>query len=263
VWHEGGKQGNRSQGISPGCRKLGSTGRGQIIRRFISKLLPFRSEDTSEDRLAFGNVGFHGDLYLLELVHTVIRQCEYFVETGANVGTTLAYVARTYPNILCLSCEPDKVAYRHAKRNVSKYPNVAIYNETSHKFLKRLLKDPQIITRDTLYWLDAHGYGFKWPLREEIRVLTKHCTKAFFLIDDFRVPGLDCFGYDQYENQICSFEYIKDALNERCEYRLYYPRYTDRTSTFHPLRGWGLIEFGHSQEIDLPETLSGKVRRVQ
>jgi hypothetical protein len=234
-----------------------------MIGRFILKLLPFRSEDTSEDRLALGNVGFHGDLYLLELVDTIIRQCKYFVETGANVGTTLAYVARTYPNVFCLSCEPNKVAYRRAKGNVSKYSNVAIYNETSQKFLKRLLKDQYILTSDALYWLDAHGYGFKWPLREEIRVLTRYCTKAFFLIDDFRVPGLDCFGYDEYDNQICSFEYIKDLLNETCEYRLYYPRYTDRTSTFHPLRGWGLIELGQSRGIDLAETLSGKVRRVQ
>ena len=234
-----------------------------MIGRFISKLLPHRSEDSSEDRLAFANVGFHGDFYLLELVDTVIRQCEYFIETGANVGTTLAYVARRYRNIRCLSCEPDKIAYGRAKGNVSKYPNVAIYNETSQRFLKRLLKEQHILATDALYWLDAHGYGFKWPLREEIRVLTKHCTKAFFLIDDFRVPGLDCFGYDEYENQVCSFEYIKDSLNDRREYRLYYPRYTERTSTFHPLRGWGLIEFGHSREIDLPETLAGKVTRLQ
>jgi len=114
-----------------------------------------------------------------------------------------------------------------------------------------------------LYWLDAHGYGFKWPLREEIATLTGNCAKAFVLIDDFLVPGLDCFGYDRYENQICSFEYIADSMDRKHQYRVYFPHYTERTSKHHPLRGWVLIEFGHFSPIDLPPKLVGKVRRVQ
>jgi hypothetical protein len=119
-----------------------------------------------------------------------------------------------------------------------------------------------MLSENVLFWLDAHGYGFKWPLREEVSFITGHFQTAYVLIDDFKVPGLDCFGYDLYDGQECSFDYIRDALDESIEYSLYYPSYTERTSRHHPLRGWGLIEFGHEAALELPTTLRDKVRRA-
>lgn len=110
--------------------------------------------------------------------------------------------------------------------------------------------------------MDAHGYGFEWPLKEEVFFITRAFKRAHVLIDDSKVPGLDCFGYDKYKEQICSLDYLKDAINPRIEYQLYYPCYTDRTSRYHPLRGWGLIVFGFDRELKLPGFLQDKVKRV-
>lgn len=214
-------------------------------------------------RFMFYETGFHGDQYLLAFVDTIMQSVKTFIETGTNVGSTLAYVARKYPHIQCFSCEPDPEAFRHALRNTNGLPNVYLFNETSQHFLERIQREyPHLFEEDTLFWLDAHGYGFEWPLRDEISFITRRFRKAYILIDDFKVPGLDCFGYDAYQDQECSFEYIKDALNPRIEYALYYPNYTERTSHHHPLRGWGLIEFGHKNELELPTTLREKVRRA-
>jgi hypothetical protein len=124
-----------------------------------------------------------------------------------------------------------------------------------------MLNKQEVLDGEVLFWLDAHGYGFEWPLREEVSVITTYWQKAYLLIDDFLVPGLDCFGYDEYKGQVCSFDYIKNSLNDQHEYSLYYPPYIERTSKHHPLRGWGLIEYGHCAKLDLPETTRSRIRK--
>lgn len=232
-----------------------------IVKILREKLLSRRT--SAKTRFQFVETGFHGDLYLLELVDLVMNQCTAFVETGSNVGSTLAYVANRFPATQCFSCEPDPTAFSHAVTNTNTFSNVHLYNEMSQAFMKRMMENKQQeLSDEVLFWLDAHDYGFEWPLKEEIELITSHWEKAFVLIDDFFVPGLDCFGYDQYDGQVCSFDFIKDSLNEKHQYRLYYPAYTEKTSKTHPLRGWGLIEFGHSGELALPAGLSGKISKT-
>ena len=224
----------------------------------ISKL--FKRKKRLKSSLNFFETVFHGDKYLIDVVDFLIKDREYFIETGTNVGSTLAYVARKYPSIKCFSCEPDKIAYKNAKKNTHGYDNVMIYNLTSQKFLVKIKNDCQCIyEKKILFWLDAHGYGFKWPLMFEIEFITKYFNNVFILIDDFKVPGLDCFGFDSYKDQICSFDYIKNAINTD-NYNLYYPNYCERTSKHHPLRGWGLISLG--KYIDFPNNIKNFINSI-
>lgn len=185
----------------------------------------------------------------------IMPLCDYFIETGTNVGSTLAYIGRTYPNVKCVSCEPDGQVFRQAVKNTSTLPNVSVYNESSQKFILRLGREyRRVFNRKVLFWLDSHGYGFRWPLKEEVAFITTHFEAAHVLIDDFKVPGLDCFRYAEYEGQECSFDYIEDALNRKLEYSVHYPNYTERTSKHHPLCGWVLIAFGHKDELKVPHS---------
>ncbi len=223
-----------------------------------------KSAENSTSRFTLFEIGFHGDQYLLQLVDVIAHNCDYFIETGANVGSTLAYMARTYPHVKCLSCEPDSEAFQHSLNNTQGLVNVRIYNEISQRFLKRLTQQySYLLEENVLFWLDAHSYGFTWPLKEEIELITTKFQAAYILIDDFRVPGLDCLGWYEYNGQECSFDHVREALNPKLKYRVYYPNYTERTSKHHPLRGWGLIEFGHGEDLVLPQNLQDKVRRAQ
>ena len=215
----------------------------------------------NQTRFRFFEIGFHGDQNLLQLVDLMTHNCNYFIETGANVGSTLAYVARTYPHIQCLSCEPDLQAFQHAVKNTISLPNVSIFNETSQEFLKRIAQEhAYLFEGNVLFWLDAHGYGFKWPLKEEIAFITMNFKAAYILIDDFKVPGLQCFGYDEYRGQVCSFDYIRDSFGTD-DFDLYYPSYTEHTSEHHPLEGWGL--FVINEIFEIPVSLEGKITRWQ
>jgi hypothetical protein len=234
-----------------------------VVPKILNMLNKLRSLKTSSKRFNFLDVGFHGDLYLLELVDTIMNKCKYFVETGTNVGSTLAYVAKKYPDTQCFSCETDMTALEHAQQNIAGYSNVRLFNKTSLEFLEKLFKQQELGDGEVLFWLDAHGYGFDWQLREEVAMITDHQGKAFLFIDDFLVPGMDCFGYDKYNGQTCSFEYIRDSLSSKHNYSLYYPQYTDRTSRHHPLRGWGFIDYGHSSELVLPEKLRKRIKKKE
>src|SRR5215216_2479540 len=192
-----------------------------------------------ESTYGFMSVGFHGDRYLLDVVSTLGNHVDAFIETGSNVGTTLAYVARTFPGLDCYSCEPDPEAYRRALENTHNLANAHLFNELSQDFINILKKDyKDLFTKQVLFWLDAHSYGFQWPLKEEISFITNNFPAAYILIDDFQVPGQEVFGYDHYLDQVCSYEGIKDAIKPGLNFNLYYPSYTEHTSPHHPLRGW-------------------------
>jgi len=220
----------------------------------------FQDGNRIDSRYALFSQGFHGDQHLMNLVRHVLNRSSFFIETGSNVGTTLSYVAKEFPNIMCISCEPDNRAYDLACINANQ-PNVVVYNEESQDFLKRLTREYSNLFYETgVFWLDAHGYGFEWPLQDEIYFITRCYVSGFIFIDDFKVPHLnDFFIYDKYLTYECSFDFIKLSLNPLQRYTIYYPNYTERTSTHHPLVGWGLIMFGNCSDLELPNSLSDKL----
>jgi hypothetical protein len=227
------------------------------LKRKIFPSRPCRKNDRTVSQ--FIDTGFHGDEYLLQLANYLAANCTVFVETGANVGSTLAYVARTHPQLRCLSCEPDPAAFAEANANAGKLQNVALYRGTSQEFIRHLTEnESSIFFEQCLFWLDAHGYGFEWPLEEELEFITQRFKSGYILIDDFKVPGREQFGYDIYQHQICSYDYVKGSLNPNRTYQIYYPVYEDKTSKHHPLRGWGLLVFGRD-DFHIPDQLADKM----
>lgn len=208
--------------------------------------------------------GFHGDIYLQKVVRFVAAKSELFIETGTNVASTLHYFARTNPGIDCFSCEPDKEAFLLASKNVDGLQNVHLYNQMSQDFLKSLAEHcgKDVFGKPAVFWLDAHGWGFEWPLKYEIRFITENFRQAYIFIDDFLVPGHPEFEYDSTENAVCSFDYVKDSFAPGREYQIIYPDYTEHTSTHHPLVGWILISSPHA-DLEFPDDLNDKVKKIQ
>jgi len=204
--------------------------------------------------------GFHGDSYLIELTDLALKDASHFIETGTNVGSTLRHVARRHPHVYCLSCEPDSKAFSCAEKNTADLANVTIFNMTSQAFLGEL--DPALLDGNPVFWLDAHGYGFEPPLREEVRFVTSRFKRGRMLIDDCEVPGLPVFGYNRYRDRACNLDYISGDLDPAHDYRITYPSYKDRTSRHHPLRGWILIEFGYAEPLSCPDLLEAKTHRA-
>jgi hypothetical protein len=208
----------------------------------------------------FLEIGFHGDKYLIDLVFAATQQCSQFVETGANVGSSLCYLARNFPGVQCYSCEPDRESFEFARQKAAKLANVHLYHEASPQFFHTVTgQQPGFCGRDTVFWLDSHGHGFRWPLREEIEFITGHFESAFVFIDDFKVPGQPQFLFDEYEGQTCGLELIADSLTKNLDYRFILPSYRDKTSGHHPLKGWVLISYGRAGAVEIPASIKDKV----
>jgi len=206
---------------------------------------------------------FHGDNFLLELCDSILSKSEIFIETGAYYGHTVEYVARSFKNLQAYSCEPKIEHFKGALDKVSRYAGrVTLSQETSPDFLYKLVeKDPTIIEKEVMFWLDAHSFGYEWPLLDEIKFITKVFKKAFIFIDDFKIPGRPEFQYDKDENSECAWETIYSYLQNDKNYSLHFPDYLEKTSTHHPLVGWVLIEFGHS-EIQIPPSIKNSIKSI-
>lgn len=201
-------------------------------------------------------VGFHGDEYLLRLVDSIAPRCASFIETGCNVGSTASYVARTFSHLRVSSCEPDDTAFAVAERTLDPFANATVVNEPSPGFLHAIFDaDPDIARVCSLCWLDAHGYGFQWPLAREVALLTSRCDSGFLLIDDFQIPDRPDFAFDEYEGQVCGLDLVRPALSPGKAYQLFLPSYREHTSKHHPLVGTALIVFG--VDYALPADLAG------
>lgn len=223
----------------------------KLLKRVKTRLFPSQPGRKIDPTF---EVGFHGDRYLLNFVRPLLQQAQYFLETGANVGTTLGYVGKNYPHLTLYSCEPDAKAYATAKNHVSSLPNVHLYNELSPEFLyDRHIEQPQLATSRNFYWLDAHSYGYKWPLRDEIRFITQENASAVIAIDDSQIPGRPEFKYMEDGGQICNMDYITEALAAGKQYQLVYPTYKEHTSSHHPLVGVIFVVFGDG--FSLPASL--------
>ncbi len=207
------------------------------------------------------DVGFHGDRYLLALVDALMPLADNFIETGANLGNTVLYVARRWPRIRAFSCEPGIAAFAVASRRAAGVPNCTIREATSPEFFDGLARERPVLLRElNFFHLDAHGYGFHWPLWDEVAWITSRLDRALILIDDLLVPGRPDFGYDEHEGQVCSIVALTPSLAPGREYRVLYPCYTEHTSPFHPLRGHGLLWFG--LDIALPAGIERSYQRA-
>ena len=224
---------------------------------FLKRLLV---RGTSRAAGAVFETGFHGDLHLLSLTSWLLPQCSAFVETGANVGTTARYVGRMFPSLHVYSCEPDVEAWNATCKNTVELPNVEVRNATSPKFLQLLYADhPELPRKRNAFWLDAHGYGFVWPLLDEVAFVTREQLSGVLLIDDFRIEGRDEFHFCTYDGQSCDLAYIKSNLDVRHSYMQLTPTYIDHASPHHPLVGVGIILFGFA-EVSLPPDLDALFR---
>lgn len=194
--------------------------------------------------------GFHGDPGLMAKIHDLIRNhpIQNFIETGTETGSTLAYVARTYPHLHCYSCEADPRAYNFACNALSRHTNVSIFSGLSVDFLKWLPEE--IMKQPSLYWLDAHSHGFGVGLLDELEYILSRITNGFIFIDDFEVPGDPTFGFDQYDNPAdpdnpvkLSWDYIAETVRKasiRVDIQVDYPTY----NALYQTRGWCMLTVG-------------------
>lgn len=210
----------------------------------------------SNNRGALEQQGFHSDAYLLSLVDAFAPRVSRFVETGTNLGSTARYIAEKHPALEIFTCEIDADAFASAHRVLSHYPQAHPYHLPSDAFLQELHRShPQVFTQTSLFWLDAHSYGFRWPLEFELAFITEHAPSAIVMIDDFEVPGEPGFKYFKHGRKTCGMALLRESVSaKRSDYKMVLPTYRERTSDRHALVGVGTLLVGEDAApgLELP-----------
>jgi hypothetical protein len=121
------------------------------------------------------------------------------VETGTYAGDTTGYLASRLQHDVYTS-EANCIFYSLARSRLAGFPNVHCYLDDSRHFLKTML-EPRLKAsrsgRPVFFYLDAH-WQEDLPLREEIEIVVGNVDKSVIMIDDFRVPNDDGYGWDNY-----------------------------------------------------------------
>jgi hypothetical protein len=112
-----------------------------------------------------------------------------FIETGTYEGTTAAWAADRFPNVVTIELSPalhEAAARRHAAKR-----NVVFRFGDSERLLPGLVAS---LTQPALFWLDAHWSGGvtagaerECPLLGELAIIDRAPLTHFLLIDDARL----------------------------------------------------------------------------
>lgn len=125
------------------------------------------------------------------------------------------------------SCELNKFNYLLSRILTFGARNLSLGKESSPVFLKKLLR-MGAAGDNPFFYLDAHWYDYL-PLKDELRVIDSFCSRACVVIDDFFVPGLPSFGFDQYQNVRLDSTLVRKAMPG--DLTIYYPNYDPSLET--------------------------------
>lgn len=133
------------------------------------------------------------------------------VETGTYLGDSTLQFAKYVPYVYTVEINQEyyiKAANRVcAEKTLNKKLGVIyLHHGNSPDFISYVIGR---IFEPVCFYLDAHWRTY-WPLKDELKAI-KGKPNSFIIIHDFKVPGKD-WGYDIWQGQENSYEYIKDDL---------------------------------------------------
>lgn len=124
-----------------------------------------------------------------------VTNFKIIVETGTYRGTSTDYFAKK--NVPVYTGEYSPRYYSYSRFRFLFKSHVKVFNNDSRIFLRQLSKNSKITKEITFFYLDAH-WDADLPLAEELRIIAESWSRYIIMIDDFKVPGDDGYGYDDY-----------------------------------------------------------------
>jgi predicted O-methyltransferase YrrM len=161
------------------------------------------------------DVGFNGQLVRKQIFRDLIAAFpfEVILETGTWTGNTSAYMAQT-ARLPVHTCEANPRFHAVAKMRLANVSGVHFQFADSREFLEQSARS-ELASKFAFFYLDAHWYD-DLPLAEELEIIERGWRQFVVMIDDFRVPGDDGYGYDNYgPNKALAIEYLADVMRTR------------------------------------------------
>ena len=167
---------------------------------------------TPEEYAQRNALGFEGDNFIFQSLKELVDtyKIDYIVETGTYLGATtirlsdLAPVV-TFENNLEYFTKAQKLIHTKPTKN-----QIEPYFMDSIKGIDVFL-GKQNKKYKGLFFLDAH-WGNVCPLKDELKTIARYEIKPVIAIHDWKVPNEPTLGYDSYNGQPFTYEWIKKEV---------------------------------------------------
>ena len=142
---------------------------------------------------AFNGQAFRQQIFL-ELINAI--NISAIVETGSFRGTTTEYLhKRSQLPVYTVEIHPRNYGYVKIRFLFSK--GIFPVKNDSRSFLRQLLANTTLKEKTIFFYLDAH-WDEDLPLTDECQIIFENCHQAVVMVDDFKVPGDEGYGFDDY-----------------------------------------------------------------
>jgi len=138
---------------------------------------------------------------------------ENIIETGTFLGDTTYWISQ-HSKLPIYTTETNNIYYCISKKRFLILNNQKLFisNLDSRKFLKQIFDANNILNRKVLIYLDSH-WDQDLPLLDEINFICAKSVEFVVMIDDFKVPFDEGYGFDDYGGMnVFNLEYIKDCI---------------------------------------------------
>jgi len=153
---------------------------------------------------------FTGQVRRQEIFSSIMSAFPFkaIVETGTYLGYTTEFFAKFGVPVFTVECQQYEYYFSYLRLRGQK--NVHTYFGDSTEFLKQLKKKSKFPRKHVVFYLDAHWFE-QLPLAEEFDIIRTHWTESVIIVDDFKIPGDDGYGYDDYgPGKVICLDYLKD-----------------------------------------------------
>ncbi len=133
-------------------------------------------------------------------------EIQTIIETGTFLGGTTKRLAQIADKIYTIEVNSDNVT--EAKEFLKDSTDFTVMEGSSPNIFRDLLK---LDHGNILFFLDAHSKVYT-PLLDELKVIAEAEIKPVIVIHDWKVPNFPEFGYDSYNGQDYTFEWIKPNI---------------------------------------------------
>lgn len=160
-------------------------------------LMPYQSE-------AFNNDSYVEHIFLtLKERHDI----KYAIELGSCVGGTTKWLSNNFDNVITIEINPI-------------YRDICLSRTSGSSNIESILGDtievlPSIINRipeKSIWFIDSHWKNC--PLLQELKIISSAGIKPVIVIHDFKVPNHPELGFDTYDGQDYSWDWIKGSIEK-------------------------------------------------
>lgn len=133
------------------------------------------------------------------------------IETGTCFGSTSLWMAKNFPLTVTIESNKEYQDVAKERAKTMEIGNIVFYLGLSQTMLPVVLNNYSV-GDDALFLLDAH-WGSQCPLLDELKVIAAHGIKPCIVIHDMKNPNDERFGFDEYNGQQFTFEWVKPSLD--------------------------------------------------